>query len=255
MKMIHFLTKVVVVLLVSTSASADIIFEGYYKLSLATQHIGYFVQRYDLDPKSKTFTSIYYLYTKTDEGVTTESLNAKATSKLEPISYQYTRLDNGKSKVIDAIVKKNKLVIKTVDGGKAQNREIAINDKTFFSTFLSHLILKNPKGIAVGNKFSYEAIAEEDGSVERGEVYVKEQVAEKGLDTFRTLNTFKREEFINWLNIKGESIKTLVPKYQIVGELMANPKEARGDFPFSESTIKLIFGNIPEGKANLLNKK
>lgn len=253
------LTKVVVLLLYSSLASADVLFEGYYKLTLADQHIGYFIQRYDLDPQNKTFSSIYYLFTKTAEGTTTESLNAKASSKLEPLGYQYSRLDGTKTKAIDAVVKKagklNKLVIKVIENGKATVHEITLNDKIFLSTFLAHLILKNPQGIQVGNKFSYEAIAEEDGQIEHGEVFVKEQVKEKGLDTFRTLNTYKKEEFVNWLDIKGESIKTQVVKLNLNAELMANPKEAYLNMPFSESSVRMLFGNIPEGKTNLLNKK
>jgi len=260
MKTAFFLTKVLFVLLIGPLAAADVIFDGYYKLTLAGQHIGYFIQRYDLDAKNKTFSSTYYLFTKTADGTTTESLNAKASSKLEPISYQYTRLEGESSKAIDAVVrtvsKKNRLVVKVIENGKARApKEITLNDQVFFSTFLSHLMLKNPKGISVGNKFSYDAIAEEDGEVQKGEVFVKEQVKEKGLDTFRTLNTFKKEEFINWVNARGESIKTQVPKLNLNAELMANPKDAYLDMPFSESSIRLLFGDIPAGKTNLLNKQ
>ena len=91
-------------------------------------------------------------------------------TKLEPMSYQYTRLEGTKTKAIDAIVKKNKLVLKIVENNKAQAKEISISTNVFCSTFLPHLMLKNPKGLSVGNKFSYDAVAEEDGAVEKGEV-------------------------------------------------------------------------------------
>lgn len=255
MKPLLSLTKVLVVLLITTTASAEILFEGYYKLTLGPEHIGYIIQRYELDSPSKTFISTNFVLTKTAEASSTESLSAKANTKLEPLSYQYTRLEGTKSKAIDALVKKNKLILKIVENGKAQAREVGLTDKTFFSTFLPHLMLKNPKGISMGNKFTYEAIAEEDGSVEKGEVYVKEQIKERGLDTFRTLNTFKKEQFVNWVNFKGESIKTQVPSLNLTAELVTEAKQAHGSLPFSESTIKLLFGNIPEGKINMLNKK
>lgn len=255
MKPFFCLTKVLVALLVTTSASAEILFEGYYKLTLGPEHIGYIIQRYELDSPSKTFISTNFVLTKTADASSTESLSAKANTKLEPLNYQYTRLEGTKSKAIDALVKKNKLILKIVENGKAQAREVGLTDKTFFSTFLPHLMLKNPKGISVGNKFTYEAIAEEDGAVEKGEVYVKEQIKERGLDTFRTLNTFKKEQFVNWVNFKGESIKTQVPALNLTAELVTEPKQAYGSLPFSESTIKLLFGKIPEGKINMLHKK
>jgi hypothetical protein len=260
MQKYFLLTKVLVLFLYTSAAHAEVLFEGYFKLTMASQHIGYFIQRYELDGTAKTFSSTYFLFTKTADGTTTESLSAKSTSKLEPLEYKYSRLEGNSIKAIDAIIKKtgktSKLVIKTVENGKPPRvTEVPLNDRVFLSTFLSYLILKNPQGLQVGSKFTYDAIAEEDGQVEKGEVYVKEQVKEKGIDTFRTLNTFKKEEFVNWIDSKGDSIKTLVPKLNLQAELVSNPKDAYLSMPFSESIIKTLFGNIPEGKKNLLSGK
>lgn len=253
---ISFLTKVLIALaLYLPTVRAEIVFEGYYKISLENQHMGYFIQRYALDAQTKLFSSTYYLVTKSDNVTTVESLNAKATAKFEPHSYQYSRLEGTKTKAIDAVMKGKKLVVKTIDNGKAQVKEITLNDKAFFSTFLAFLMMKTPKGISVGNKFTYEAIAEEDGAVTHGEVYIKEQVKEQGLETYRTLNTFKGEQFVNWIDSKGESIKTSVPQLNLTAELVTNPKDAYKDFPYNESSIKLLFGSIPDGKTNMLIKK
>ncbi|MCC6137236.1 MAG: hypothetical protein IT287_01280 [Bdellovibrionaceae bacterium] len=251
------LTKVLLFLLLTLPAVsfAETIFEGYYKVSMEGQHIGYYIQRYALDGTTKLFASTHYMLLKVDHTTTIESLSAKSTAKFEPRSYQYTQLDGSKTKVIDAVVNGKKLAIKTIEGGKTTARESSINEKVFLSTFLPFLILKTPKGLAVGNKFTYDAIAEEDGSTGNGEIYVKEQVKEAGLDAFRTLNTYKKEQFINWLDAKGESLKTFVPHLNLTSELMRDPKEAYKNLPFNESTIKLLFGGIPEGKTNMLFSK
>lgn len=248
------LTKVLLVafLLFPATGFAETVFEGYYKLSMEGQHIGYYIQRYSLDGATKLFTSTHYLYMKVGESTTIESLNAKSTTKFEPHSYQYTQLDGTKSKVIDAVITGKKFAVKTTEGGKTTAREVSINDKVFLSTFLPFLILKTPKGLAVGNKFTYDAIAEEDGTASNGEIYIKEQVKEAGLDAFRTLNTYKKEQFINWLDTKGESLKTFVPRLNLTGELMREPKESYKGMPFNESTIKLLFGSVPQGKTNML---
>lgn len=253
-----YLTTTLVLTLIASSSSAAL-FEGYYKIILAGAPMGYVIQRYDLDPKDKSFASTYFVFTKSENITTTESLNAKANEKLQPLSYQYTRLEGSKSKVIDAVVKndgkKSKMVIKTVENGKATSQEVPITDKTFLSTFLAHLMLKNPKGIQIGNKFNFEAFAEEDGKVMSGESFVKEQVKEKGLETFRVLYTFKGEQYVNWMNIKGESVKAFFPKSDLTIELVQDPKEATKGFPLNESSIKLLFGDIPKGTDNMLNKK
>lgn len=252
MKALSFLTKVLFFIMCSSSVSwADTVFEGYYKITMEGEHIGYYIQRYSLDPTTKLFSSTYYMFTKVGENTTIESLNAKATTKFEPHSYQYTQMEGTKNKVIDAVIKNKKLVTKIVENGKATIRELNISDKVFFSTFMSYLVLKTPKGFEVNNKFTYDAIAEEDGTVGQGEIFVKEQVKESGLETFRTLNTFKKEQFINWINVKGESIKTQVPRLNITAELVRTPKEAYATLPFSESSIKLLFGGVPAGKTNL----
>ena len=253
------LTKVLVLFLYTSIASAEVLFEGYYKLTQNSEHIGYIIQRYELDSASKTFSSTYYMFTKAGEVTSTESLNAKSSTKLEPQSYQYSRLEGKNMKAIDAIIKTapgkpSKLVAKIVENGKKPViKEIPLNDRIFLSTFVTHLILQNPKGLAAGNKFTYQAIAEEDAEENSGQVFIKEQVKEHGLDTFRTLNTYKNEEFVNWLDIKGESVKTSVLKLNLEATLVANAKDAYLTMPFSEKNIKALFGNIPEGKKNLLN--
>lgn len=248
------LTKVLIIvsLYLPLSSHAETVFEGYYKVTMEGEHIGYYIQRYSLDSTTKLFSSTYYMFTKVGESTTIESLNAKATTKFEPHSYQYTQLDGAKNKVIDAVVKNKKLVTKIIENGKATVRELNISDKVFLSTFMSYLVLKTPKGFAVNNKFTYDAIAEEDGSVGQGEIFVKEQVKDGAFETFRTLNTFKKEQFINWINIKGESMKTQVPRLNITAELVRTPKEAYASLPFNESSVKLLFGTIPSGKTNIL---
>ena len=70
-----------------------------------------------------------------------------------------------------------------------------------------------------------------------------------------SFNTFKKEQFVNWVNFKGESIKTQVPNLNLTAELVTEPKQAYGALPFNTSTIQLLFGKVPEGKINMLSKQ
>src|ERR1700678_942779 len=73
-------------------ASAQVLFEGYSKVILDGVHVGYVVQRFEFDSKKKEFTTAYYLKTGANGGNITESLKARSTEGLRPISYQYTSL-------------------------------------------------------------------------------------------------------------------------------------------------------------------
>lgn len=248
-------TKVLFIFLCSSTSWATPIFEGYYKLSLNNNHIGYVIQRYNLDSQKKTFSSTHYIYLKLAGNTDIESLHAESDLDFTPKSYKYTSMTGKDTLTIDASVKGKKIAIKTIKNGKPLIKEIPLQKNVFLSSFLSHMMLKNEKGIAVNNKYQYSAIAEEEGKVYNGKAWVKEQIKEQGLDCFRVLNTFKGEKFVNYVNSKGESIKTVVPTTQLVAQLMKEPKEAHKGLPFNDKTIKLLFGDVPKGTTNMLSGK
>ena len=57
-------------------AQADTMFEGYYKIVSGNTKIGYFIQRYDFEPKEKKFISTYFIQTNNLGGNSIESLRA-----------------------------------------------------------------------------------------------------------------------------------------------------------------------------------
>ena len=73
MKFLLYWTFVLVLLWVPTT-QAKILFEGFFKIEAQGQHIGYYIQRYELDPKKKQFISTYFLRTNPQGGSISESL-------------------------------------------------------------------------------------------------------------------------------------------------------------------------------------
>jgi hypothetical protein len=252
-------------LLVTTQAKAEILFEGWSKVLSGGQHVGYVVQRYEVDPKTKVFTSTYFLKTNAFGNEVTEGVKALASENLSPISYQYTTKVGKKVKVIDAVfdsgtpAKKSKK-IKTVtpaaggsvkmiatvtDDGKSQKIEKTLPKETFLSTFLAYLMLQNKEGLKVGNNYEYYAVAEEDADVYKGTAFIKETTKLNGVDVFRVLNTYKDIQFINFITSKGEAVFTKTPALHIQSELARSADEARKNIPLEEKSIRLLFGNIP----------
>ncbi len=236
----------------SGEAKTKVLFEAYYKIKSLNDHVGYYIQRYELDTKKKQFISTYFLKTNEAGGNISESLKAYSTDKLSPISYQYTSLQGKTAKTIDANVRKNKrdesiLQVKVNENGKLRVYEKKMTKGTFFSTFLIYLLLQGEKGIQPGVKYNFRAVAEEDGKAYPGEVYVDSETKKMGLDVFKVLYTFKRTQFVNFIDSQGESIISISPAMQIAAELVTTPAEATQGITFNEKSIRLLFGDIPTG--------
>ena len=242
-----------------TMAANKTLFEAYYKITSVGQHVGYYIQRYELDPKKKQFISTYFLRTNEVGGNISESLKAYSSDQLNPISYQYTSLQGSVAKTIDANVRKGKkdnsiLQVKINENGKLRVFEQKLQEGTFFSTFLIYLLLQGPKGITPGVKYNFKAIAEEDGKAFPGEVFIESEEKKMGIDTFKVLYTFKRTQFVNFIDPKGESLLSVSPALNISAEMVANTSEATKGMIFNNKSISLLFGNIPQGKINRLAK-
>lgn len=271
------------VLVAGPKLRADLLFEGYYKVISAGVPVGFYVQNYEYDEKTKQFISRYYLRTNQLGGSLAESLVAKSDQKFFPISYEYTGNVAGKIKTIDAKfrlgkaepVKKTKtsktkisanppataskgdqmIMTATVseNGGKPNVIEKKLPSGTFLSTFLGYLMLQ--KGITSGIKFDYVALAEEDGETSEGQAMVKENVKMEGIDGYRVLNIFKGSNFTSTITNKGEILNTKSPAQQISTELVAVPSEATSKVTFDQNTLRLVFGKMPEGTKNILAQK
>lgn len=252
--LLRLVTKVLLLLCFYQVAWAKPLFEGYYKVTIGENHIGYLIQRFDLNSQNKTFENTYYMHMVIGGVTSIESLQASCDLNFKPIKYKYTSLDDKKAIAIDAVTRGKRMSVKVIENKKARVRDVRLDDQAFFVSFLNYMMLKHPKGLQIGNKYEYAAVAEEDGGLAKGIAWIKERVSEMGMDTYRILNTYKGDKFVNWVNDKGESIKTYVPKIQLTAELVRSQQEATGSIPFNDKTVRLLFGSIPRGQINQLAK-
>lgn len=238
--------------LYSFSTVAEVLFEGYAKINAGSKKIGYYVQRYEFDPKKKQFTSINFIRTSPSGGDITESLKAVANDKFQPISYQYTSKVGDQVKVIDAEFKGQTMNFIVSNGAQKNTFTRKLPEGTFLSTFLQYLMLQN--GYEVGKKFVYSAVSEEDGEVHQGEALIKEEMELNGHKGFRVLNQFKSSQFISFITPKGEVLGTVSPVQDISTELVPRAEEAITGQLVQNKTLSLLFGKVPEGKVNILAK-
>lgn len=240
--------------LAPSDSKADILFEGYSKILSGDQHIGYVISRYEFDSKKKQFLSTYFL--KSGKGATelTESLKAVADSELAPISYEYTTLVGKEVKTIDAKIKNGVLSAAIRSGGKLQRVEKKIPKGTFLSTFLIYLMLKSKDGLKAETNYEYQAIAEEDAAIYKGQALVGKEETFKEFKVFKILNTFKDAKFLSYVNERGEVLGTNAMGQDITTELVANPSDATAGQSYSATILKTLFGSVPEGTSNVASR-
>ncbi|MGZ3773561.1 MAG: hypothetical protein ACXVCY_00915 [Pseudobdellovibrionaceae bacterium] len=241
-------------LLLPFAAKADILFEGYAKLLSGDQHIGYVISRYEFDEKKKQFVSTYFLKSGKGSSEVTESLKALADAELGPISYEYTSLVGKEAKTVDAKFKKGVLSATVKSGGKVQRIEKKVPKGTFLSTFLIYLMLKSKEGLRPETNYEYQAIAEEDATIQKGQALVGKEEVFKGFKVFKILNTFKDAKFLSYVNERGEVLGTNALGQDIKTELVANASDATSGQSYSAGILKTLFGAVPDGTANVATR-
>lgn len=255
---IAFITATVLTLLAlnSQKVEANTIFEGYYRVMLSGQHSGYSIWRYELDTSKKEFTARYYVHLRLsrddEKKFINESLIAKAKDDFTPISYQYTALLEGKPVSVDAQFRDGQMAAKVIREGEESTVREDLPKGAFLSNFLIYLILQ--KGMTVDRKFSFQAVAEEDAKVERGNVHIVSEEKHRGHDAYKMEWTFKNMRTVSHISQNGQILSSEAPAQKILQELVKSRSEATSGFPFPENSIRRIFGNIPAGTQNLLHE-
>jgi len=245
-----------------TSLAGDIMFEGYYKITLSGKSVGYNIQRYEYDAKSKTFSSISFLRVNFGQQLVQESLKAKSNDKFQPLSYQYTSQVDNELKTIDASFKGEIMQLTISDGKKKARTETHKLPKgTFLSSFLTYILMQ--KKLPVNEVFKYSGVAEEDGGSYWGKAWIQTKVTKGPYTVLRVMNKFKGEEFGSNLAvivdpknpdqyIKGEIITTDSAAKAIATELVSNPSQATEGHTVPNKVLVTLFGNMPTGKINMV---
>lgn len=243
--------------------AAEIMFEGYYKIDLGGKHIGYAIQRYEFEPKDKSFTNTSFMRIKIGEKVSQQSLKAKTNDKFQPLSYNYTGAEGDAIKTIDGTFKGETMTVKITDGKKVKNEVSKLPKGTFFSSFLTYLMLQ--KKLELNQAFQYSAIAEEDGGSYNGKALIESKEPKTGYEVYRILNSFKGEKFVSLVgvvkdakdpakNVRGDVLGTNSPVQKLESTLVPASQATEGQI-VPNKTLTALFGGMPLGTANLLSEK
>jgi hypothetical protein len=246
-------------LFLTTTAKAEMLFEGYYKVTQAKKHIGFVIQRNEIDAKTKNFKTTSFLKLAKNGFDMSESLTAVSDSDLKPVNYTYLATDGAKSKTIDATFnfksKEPKMTALISENGEKKKKEKKITKDTFLSSALYYFMLKSKTGVKADTKYDFSAVAEELFDVSKGSSRIEKKLVTQGpLQLMRSQNKFAGSEYSNLLNDRGEVISANTPATGIELTLVQNTEEATEGIKISAGTLEKIFGDVPTGKVNIYGR-
>lgn len=236
-------------------AASAVLFEGWSKVLISGQHIGYVIQRYEFDAKKKEYKTISFLKTNNESGGLNDSLVARADAKFKPISYQHTSIANGKPTTIDAAFKGGKMIATVVEGKNKKTVTNTLSKDTFLSAFLGYVMLQSKDGLKKGVKYSYSGVLEEKGIIAKGEAYISSQETVGGIPVFRILNTLDGGKFISLVTNKAEILGSISPTIGVQTDLVATMEEAVGPFGVNSAVLTQLFGSVPKGADNEISRR
>lgn len=222
------------VIFFGSSALAEVVFDGYYKIENDGKHVGFAVRQLDIDAKKKTRT--YRMFVHTLDGEQKgheESLIATSADNLRPI--ESSDNDDGHTKKLKYDAKKK---------SKLQANEI------FSISALSLLLENHPE---TGKFYSYMALRENNGTTNRGQMYVLKVKPMDKLQVYRVIDWFENPPIETWVASNGEILKELVPHKKLTSTLVKNADAAIGSIKFDRAVLKKTFGEIPTGQKNVLS--
>lgn len=252
-KIVFFFTLV----LFSFQVRAEIIFEGYYKVTQFKKHIGFLIQRHELDAKTKQFKTTSFSKLAKNGFDMTESYQAVSDEALAPVSLNYLAASDKKNaKTIDVTIKKGMMTGNVVENGKKIKINQKIDKDVIWSSALYYLMLNSKIGLKTDSNRDFLAITEEGPVVMPGKVSIESKMVTQGsLQLLKVKTNFAGPEYENLITPKGEIVSANTPATAIATELVKSSDEATQGIKMTAGTLEKIFGDVPAGKVNVYQPK
>lgn len=251
-----FLPVFSVFFIFALSANAELLFEGYYKVTQFKKHIGFLILRHEIDEKTNNFKTTSFIKLGKGGPDLTESYQAVSDSELAPVSISYLAAGDKKTKTIDVKFKNGKMTGTVIEDGKKTKINESLSKGVFLSSSLYYLMLKSKDGLKSDTKFDYVAITEEGPVAMKGTVSVdKKMITQDSLQLLKVSNNFAGSDYDNLITTRGEVVSAITPATSIESVLVKNKEDATEGFKLAAGTLEKIFGNTPAGKTNVYFSK
>ena len=232
------------VLILSLSAGAEVLFEGYYRVLLEKKPVGFSVLRHETTKRGFQVHQ-YSNVQLPSKKRTIETLKARSNSLLEPQSYEYTRREGEKVVFLSkGTFYKTKKLWKVV--GKTSK-------KTFKKTFSKPPLLSAFIPLAWSEKmrtspklsYAYEVFEEKKGRLVKGS-FRRTQLPQFWIQDLGGVKSRLR------LTERAEILETQSSQWKLKHQLVPSLEFISQALPVKE--LKSVFKKLPKGNIHSLRK-
>ncbi len=246
---ISFQIVAVLAAITSVVAHAEITFEGIFKIEKNKSHIGYAIQRVEIDDTKKRSIT---LYIKTMKSGKTETTISRSYSDEEflPLNSLFSSDETGVHESINSAFGGPSTIVNTnFDKSKANSRkdELPAPEGTFLSSFLFYIV--DLTKLDIGVVKNYEAFSEEDGRYSWGKLKLVSRKSFGDKKVLQLDDFFAGESIENFVLSNGDPIGARSDFNKIV-TYITSKTEAVKDFDFPQVELTEIFKDLPEGTKN-----
>lgn len=241
--------------MLSLSAHAEILFEGYYRIEKKGQHVGYLVQRLASDSKGQRIMSAYVRMKDEGGAPDAEVYDSIKTIALlgsaKPVLSVYESNRSGSKDIIRTEFSAGnipKVTFITKAGKKSSVRRDTAQKASLLSSFV--FFVTDFKKLETQKPYEYEAYIEDRGRTGVGTLVYAADKSVSGQKVYHVVDDFMGQMMESFVAETGESLGARSLNGETVTYWVAEREEAVGAFKFPTDELTTLFGDLPEGKKN-----
>jgi hypothetical protein len=237
-------------LLFTQNLCAETLFEGFYRIERKGKHVGYVIQRYSHDPKTKTKTVTNYIRTKQGDGEVYESVTATAKEGSgAPVKSIYLSTVTGPTLRTTANFKKGvPWIAHEVNSADNPQHFVKGNPAPMLSAMLYYMT--DITKMSPQTNYGYTTFVEQRGRTDGAHLTLITQQPVASQAIYQFVNDSFGQPVENFVNAAGEPLGSRSMIDDFVCYWVPTREAAVGMMEFPAPQITKIFGDLPEGHKN-----
>lgn len=233
---------------------AEILFEGFYRIERKGKHVGYVIQRYSHDPKTKTKTLTSYIRTKQGDTEVYESVAATAKDGTgAPLKSVYLSTASGPTLRTTANFKKGiPWIAHEVNSADNPQHFVKGNPASMLSAMLYYMT--DIAKMSPQTNYAYATFVEQRGRTDGAHLTLIAQQPVASQTVYQFVNDSFGQPVENFVTGAGDPLGSRSMIDDFVCYWVPNRAAAVGMMEFPAAQITKIFGDLPEGHKNPWSK-
>lgn len=229
-----------------STASADILFEAFYRIENNGKHIGYVVQRMSQTNGKKTLVS--YIHSANEGNSTYETFKSVAKNgSLTPIESLNGGNIMGMRRTLRAQFRGAKAWVETLIPGSRKPASVeTINAKAapMQSSFIFYAA--DLAQLKKGKNYDFQFFAERQGKASYGQMNIED--TKNGIQHIVLDIVGDPQE--NFLTVAGDPVGARSPARGTIVYWVKSKSQAVGNLEYPSKDLVALFGDLPEGRKN-----